>query len=436
MIRKARLVFGAMTLVGLAACSTTASTPESSPTITEPTRIASATPPLPTPGPHQPTLLPTVQIAPTHSAPSTTPTPVPNPIPRLAPGTALTVTSIHMLDASNGWGLGGVGGQGDHVLRTSDGGQTWTDVTPPEASDPVMTALGFFLDDQTAWVIYASAGRRPPETAVTWRTLDGGTTWQASQNLDAMGVAEQFFPSYLTFTDDQHGWLMVGVGAGMSHAYVVLYRTEDGGMTWARLLDPYTDGGIQSLGKTGMVFADPQTGWLTRDNYGVMTQAFFDRTADGGTTWEIEVLPAPPADPGLFDLAQCWSHSAFLSSPTDGRVALTCRLYREDPPTTTSLLYRTTDGGGTWRFAPVPDGEIVFIDANTVFALGREIRRSNDGGRTWSLVKTVNWDGQFSFVTADLAWAVAANEDGTSLVRTTNGCATWQLIEPVIGRPP
>ena len=42
--------------------------------------------------------------------------------------------------------------------------------------------------------------------------------------------------------------------------------TADGGATWADILDPSMDNDIQSFSKTGMVFLDSQTGWLTRDH--------------------------------------------------------------------------------------------------------------------------------------------------------------------------
>jgi photosystem II stability/assembly factor-like uncharacterized protein len=64
---------------------------------------------------------------------------------------------------------------------------------------------------------------------------------------------------------------------------------------------------------------------------------------------------------------------------------------------------------------------------------------SADGGRTWTYVKTVNWDvmtdswwdGQFSFVDPQHGWAIP---NFNALMNTVDGGRTWALIEPVIGQ--
>ena len=94
----------------------------------------------------------------------------------------MEISSIYMVDARAGWSLAAkswFAGQGDHVLRTQDGGQTWLDVTPPE-EDPTAdefdkAAIAFFLGMDTAWVTYVS--NRPYRSFITsptvWMTHDG-----------------------------------------------------------------------------------------------------------------------------------------------------------------------------------------------------------------------------------------------------------------------
>ena len=55
-----------------------------------------------------------------------------------------------------------------------------------------------------------------------------------------------------------------------------------------------------------------------------------------------------------------------------------------------------------------------------------------DGGRSWDFVKTVQWDGQFSFVSDQVGWAVARQGEALALVSTTNGGRTWNLLKPSI----
>ena len=388
---------------------------------------ASPVPPT-TEAPPSPTLGLPAEATPTDAPAPTAPTS--GVIAHFAPGTPVTITAIRMLDASIGWALGGTEGRSDHVLRTQDGGLTWSDVTPLEPVGEPRSASAIFLDALNAWAVYGLESGMPAADVFVWRTGNAGFSWAASRRLEPAG--EQFYPMFWTSADLRHGWLMVGAGAGMSHQYVILFRSEDGGGIWSRILDPYTDGGIQSLGKTGMAFFDTLNGWLTRDNLGVQEGAFYDRTIDGGTTWETVMLPPPADRPDLFQMAQCATHSARLVSPQSGSLAVECRTYSTDPPGQAAYLYRTTNDGANWSIQPYPGGEVLFLNDSLGFALDRDIYRTIDGGANWTLVKTVNWDGQFSFVDDQQGWAVATNEEGTSFVHTTNGAATWQLIEPVI----
>jgi photosystem II stability/assembly factor-like uncharacterized protein len=73
------------------------------------------------------------------------------------------------------------------------------------------------------------------------------------------------------------------------------------------------------------------------------------------------------------------------------------------------------------------------LDGKLTWAFGREIHGTPDEGKTWSLIKTVSWDGEFDFVTLESGWAVARDGEEIALVRTEDGGATWQLLEPVTG---
>src|SRR3990170_2096612 len=91
---------------------------------TEPPTLA-ATQSLPT---RAPTLAPSpAPPAARPTAPASTPEtggPAINPIAHLTAGQPVTVTAIHMLDATTGWAAaaGVVGDPDDHLLRTTDGG--------------------------------------------------------------------------------------------------------------------------------------------------------------------------------------------------------------------------------------------------------------------------------------------------------------------------
>ncbi len=384
----------------------------------------------------------------TEAAPPT-PTPAPPQIPDgpnlqvLQSGDEVIITTIHMLDELTGWGIGHQTLRGsDHILFTEDGGQTWSGRTPPEPApeDPAgtKTAWAYFADERFAWVIYTPQGGPPPMSdQYVWHTHDGGESWEPSMKLPTLGLEAYFVPEGFFFLDELTGWLLVHIDAGMSHDYSYLFSTKDGGVTWQRVSDPYGDG-IQSLHNSGMAFVNAEFGWVSKDNLGVMAGAFFEQTTDGGSTWDDVFLPAPPEHDWFKEVSRCNVSSPVFTAEETAHLIVKCRLYGEDVSTydvwSFSYIYSTPDLGETWlnSLLPSPVESLLFLDENEGWAFGRDYYKTIDGGLTWDKVKTVNWDGQFSFVDSKNGWAVARNLDEIALVKTVNGGQTWQIVEPVV----
>lgn len=415
----------------VAGCSTaTALPPTSSPSPIPATTTPSFTA---TPRPSD-----TATLVPT-SAPATV-TPSAPPIAQLPAGASAVVAEIHMTDPSSGWAIGGGSDGGrNHILHTLDGGQTWLDVTPPERrgeEGQPKVAAGAFTDSLTAWVVYSyQEFHIIPAAPVVWSTHDGGQTWAASRPLQISNLFEFFEPSNMTFIDGQHGWLIVHAGAGMMHDYFSLYRTDDAGMTWTQVVEAGGDQ-IQSCPKNGMAFADPTYGWITRDCGGLIDGAAVEISQDGGATWTSQPLTPPASAPHLLDPGgACTPNSPTLFSTTQGALALRCVLSQDPIGTSHNYLYQTQDGGSTWQARPYPGGLVQFFGPQTALALSRTIALTENSGQTWSTLKQVNWDGQFSFVDPQTGWAVARADGQIALVSTTDGGRTWSEIQPVVASP-
>ena len=374
------------------------------------------------------------------------PTPIQGPaIQRLTSNQRIDITYIHMIDANQGWGIGGPAQAQDHVFRTWNGGVNWSDVTPPQpapAARETESALGFFADASDGWVVYSPTDTTAgPSQVPVWSTHDGGASWSYGL-IDTTDIPREYFmPWYLDFSDNQHGWMLVLLGGGMNHAYVALYSTIDGGGTWRDILDPSMENGIQSFEKTGLVFTNAQVGWLTRDAQGVDSTPHAFLTQDGGTSWNRIDLPAPTGTSRWFDENSCGTYFPSLSSASSMLLIMKCldnATYKEEH----DYLYSTKDTGQTWQSAPMPSafkipdppaGGLFFMDAMNGLALSRWIYRTDDGGKNWSTAKLVNWDGQFSFVDIDTGWAVARNEGEMALVKTGDGGNSWEVIKPTVG---
>lgn len=378
------------------------------------------------------------------TAEETAPAPTPDlsgtPIPRLRAGEEVTITRIEMMDVENGWAIGGRRDPGVHVLRTTDGGETWRDVTPPEpmsiGEEADKRATAYFYDTNTAWVTFhLGHSFSAPVSPVVWFTGDGGESWAARGFLDTRDLPEFFNVDFFTFLDRRHGWLLAHVGSGMSHDFFALYRTSDGGDSWTRIVDPYLDNAPQFNGKNGLAFGDSQTGLLTIDSW-VMEGIFVYWTYNGGDFWEEQVLPFDEAVEGSWDYPPfCSTFSPRMEAPEAAWVGVNCRTYVGEEFREFNYIYSTEDGGLSWTLTPYPGGDLTFIDASVGWATGLDIYQTVDGGSSWALMNTVGWEGQFSLVDESNGWAVARDrEEGqVALVRTSDGGRTWEIIEAVVG---
>ncbi len=399
-----------------------------------PTSVPATATTAPSATPIPPTETPT-RVPPT----ATATTPPVNAIQKFPNGQAFTVTDLHMVDAMNGWAIGDLGAMvGDHVLFTTDGGNTWKDVTPAEpapAADQSKAAIGYFQDSNTAWVIYFNGAENPvPASPVVWHTTDGGATWSASQPLDVSNLSEIFAPGTLQFYGQQAGWLLVHVGVGMNHDYVVIYRTSDGGQTWTRILDPYNDGGIQSCSKNALFFTSPTQGWLTGDCNGVKAGVLLFKSTDAGSTWQEVTLPGPSGSPNLFSNQNyaCGSYNPIFFGNDFGIMGVRCANYGGAAVTYSYYMYTSQDGGATWSGASYPGESLYCFTASTCWAIAPKIQLTSDAGKTWKPIADVAWSGRFDFISETAGWAIATAGNNVALVKTDNGGAKWSLMVPTV----
>ncbi len=362
-----------------------------------------------------------------------------DPIPHLSAGKEVTIHTIHMSNTDRGWAIGGLAEYGDHVLRTTDGGLAWQDVTPPEPvsgpEDAEKMATAYFVDETTGWVVYHSVARESEMGSTElgiWHTMDAGGSWRWSGPIRVDFVGSAFNPPHLDFSSAQYGWIMTRLGGVGMHKYpIYLYATKDGGAHWSQLLDPYESIYLQSCQKTGMSFAFEQAGWVTIAGCPI-EGAEVVVTEDSGVSWDAVALSAPDEQPDLFGSAGCESHSPTLFSSSHGALAISCLRWENDERIEDHYVYITEDAAKTWGTHRYPGGKLLFIDAQTAYALSNDIYRTQDGGKTWTKVKSVSWDGQFSFVSQQLGWAVARSVDEIALVKTDDGGLSWSIIKATI----
>jgi hypothetical protein len=222
----------------------------------------------------------------------------------------------------------------------------------------------------------------------------------------------------------------------MQKVFTSVNRSTDGGHSWELILDPYDDITIQAFTKTGLDFISPQYGWLTRDFRGVDPFVRLNVSEDGGTTWESWELPPPPSLPDLFQFGVGDLFDPYLVSPGRGYFRLFSRILVNDQIADQEFLYKTSDSGVNWEILEIPSGKLYYINGQVIYSISRDIHLSIDGGETWQLIKSVNWDSDFSFIDVNTALGIAYDPDDNeyALVKTTDGFKSIEIIIPQIIR--
>ena len=180
----------------------------------------------------------------------------------------------------------GCAGFDDRLMWTNDDGINWTDITPPRSSNESMVK-SFLLDATHAWAVIGDDSAPDELHSVrVVRTGDGGRTWsQGHFDRSSFPGLKQTIavPKALWFVDSKHGWLEWKVQSSSAFDLGLLYRTADGGKTWAELPGPPDGGDLR--------FYSSRVGWLM----GGGSNQELHVTRDGGETWR-DVSVAVPGD--------------------------------------------------------------------------------------------------------------------------------------------
>ena len=143
------------------------------------------------------------------------------------------------------------------------------------------------------------------------------------------------------------------------------------------------------------------------------------RTEDGGEVWKNYWLPIVPYK-GAWDMSFVNDSEGYL---------LGTQWMEQDPV----LLYRTTDGGLTWRGIFGSRSSILigvltisFVSEGTGWAGGGVIMKTSDGGQTWETQLDPAVVREFFFLDEQRGFAVG----GTTIVKTVDGGSSWIDISP------
>ncbi len=292
---------------------------------------------------------------------------------------------LDAVDADVAW----VGGSDGSVFRTTDGGQSWDDVSPA-GTDGLLFRDVEATDADNASVLAIG----PAQASRIYTTTDGGHSWKrAFTNHDP----DAFYDCMAFWQRGRHGIAMSDPVNGKFR----IIATDDFGQSWRRLpargMPAAVDGefGFAASG-TCLVTAGSQRAWLASG--GAASRIF--RTRDRGLTWKVSraPIPASPAG-GVFSLA--------FDGPRRG-VAVGGDFERPNDGHDASAR---TGTGRTWSGGGDLSGYRSGLDwlAHTKRAVlvavgptGSDV--TYDGGRTWARFSRENFDA-VSCTPSGACWA-------------------------------
>jgi len=263
-----------------------------------------------------------------------------------------------------------------HALR-------WRSIGP-DRGGRVTTVAGLLNDRRTYYMGVTGGG--------VWKTVNAGISWSP--------ISDRFFKTgsvgSIAVSESDPNIVYVGMGeaclrSNISHGDGV-YKSIDAGKTWRNI-------GLRDTSQIGKVLIDPRNPDLVYvaaigHPYGPNEERGVFRTEDGGETWKKILFINDKT--GAADLAMDPRNPRIIYAATWQVLRMPWDIDEVGPG---SGIYKTTDGGDTWTHlaAGLPKTDMGKIgltvspmDSQRVWAtIGGEdggIYRSDDAGKTWRLL--------------------------------------------------
>jgi photosystem II stability/assembly factor-like uncharacterized protein len=271
-----------------------------------------------------------------------------------------------------------VGGSAGEVLRTTDAGRTWQDVSPP-GSEGLLFRDVEALSARRASVLAIGEG----EASRIYTTNNGGRTWRlAFVNHDPSA----FYDCMGFFAGGRYGLALSDPVDGRFR----ILATSDGGLNWRVLpptgMPPAIEGEFAfAASGTCLVTCGGRDAWIATGG----AAARVLHSSNRGLTWSVSdaPIPAAPEGGGVFSLA---FRSARVGVMVGGDFTA--------PENGADASGYTRDGGANW----LPGGDLTgyrsgvdFLSATRATAIAVGPTGSDvtfDGGRTWTPFDAAPYD--------------------------------------------
>ena len=325
------------------------------------------------------------------------------------------------------------GGAGGGVFKSTDGGASWVPVFDKQPVAPIGAIAVAPQDDRDVWV---GTGESNPRNTVesgggVFHSVDGGKHWQ---RVDLEGSAHI---SAINVDPRDRRTVVVGVLGRVSADSNErgIFITRDGGAHWKRTLFLGPSSGVSSLARVpdrpATLFAGM---WQIRRapwrlDSGGPAGGIY-RSDDGGATWrKLTGNGVPSGLTGRIGMAAGPRHRIY---------ALVQSRQGE--------LWRSDNGGMTWRRMPHSAFlgarsfyfSSVFVDpanADRLINVSLIMSMSTDGGRSFHAIATgAGWDYHSIWWSADGRRIINGNDEGV-ILSSDGGANFWQPYDLPFSQP-
>jgi photosystem II stability/assembly factor-like uncharacterized protein len=240
--------------------------------------------------------------------------------------------------------------------------------------------------------------------------------WKLLGPSDALGGTNMGRVNSITFDPADSKVIYVGTPDGG------VWKTDDGGATWDTRFESQP---TLSVGDVAIDPNDPKIIYVaTSDPFGYNVPFWggtysvgVRKSPDGGQHWTKTGLH--------WKVGQQRTIRRLVIHPTDGKILLAA---------TSDGLYRTTDGGATWKLilaASAYDAQFQPNDGNIVYATTTQVLKSTDAGATFTPLSATCSGARYSLrIAKSKPKTVYTLCSDTVVQKSTDAGATWTTASP------